>query len=116
MKYKATRKQVNNGYNTVIEVDYCDLHWLLEFHSPEACITRSGGWDADVYDMDRYGYGDVAIVTNYAPFGNKRLPYDKLKEYNDDAQAIVLDFNMEYQEKREAIRKMVQAFITDVLY
>ena len=116
MKYKTTRKQVKSGYSTIIEVGYCNLQYLLQYHNPEAYTTRSEGWGADVYDMDRYGYGGVAIVTGYAPFGNNRLPYNKLKEYDNEAKSIIQNYNMEYPEKREAIRKLVQAFITEVLY
>lgn len=116
MKYKTTKKQVNEGYNSVISVGYCNLQFLLQYHNPEAYTTRSEGWAADIYDLDRYGYGGVAIVTGYAPFGNNRPEYAKVLQYDNEARAIVQNYDMEYPEKLEAIRKLMQQFISAVLY
>lgn len=116
MKFKTTKKQVNEGYNTVISAGYCELQYLLQYHNPEAYTSRREGWGADIYDMDRYGFGGVAIVTGYEPFGNKKIEYEKAMQYDNEAKAIIYNNKMEHSEKLEAISKLVQMLITEVLF
>ena len=65
MKFRTTQKAIKQGYNNVISVPYCALQSLLRCEDPIAYTTRVEGWGADVY-----AFGDTAIVTGYAPFGN----------------------------------------------
>ena len=81
MKFKTTKKAVNEGYGTRIEIGYADLQFLLKYKDPAAYTTRTEGWGADIYD-----FGNVAIVTGYAPFGNFRPDYDMVHRYDKAAE------------------------------
>ena len=65
MSIKTTQKSVKQSYRYVIAVGYCDMQEILVGFSPIAHTERREGWAADVY-----AFGDCAIVTGYAPFGN----------------------------------------------
>ena len=81
MKFRTTKKAVNAGYGTRIEVGYADLQFLLKYKDAVAYTTRIEGWGADIYD-----FGNVAIVTGYAPFGNFRPDYDMVHRYDKAAE------------------------------
>ena len=81
MKFRTTKKAVNAGYGTRTEIGYADLQFLLKYKTPVAYTTRPEGWGADIYD-----FGNVAIVTGYAPFGNFRPDYDMVHRYDKAAE------------------------------
>ena len=107
MKYKTTKKAINNGFNTVICVGYCNLQHLLNYESASAYTARAEGWAADVYE-----FGGVAIVTGYAPFGNVRPSYDVIRRYDDQARGIL--YETRSYETRDALRSLIDAFIEEV--
>lgn len=109
MKFKTTQKAIKGGYSDVIRVGYCDLQYLLKFENPIAYTTRVEGWAADVYSVK-----NRAIVTGYAPFGNIKPPYSLVREYDDQARAIVEDWNTPQDVKREKIGVLLDAFIYEV--
>ena len=43
MKFKTTKKEINNGYEFVISAGYCKLQYLLKWESPIAYTTRADG-------------------------------------------------------------------------
>ena len=81
MKYRTSKKAVNAGYGTRIEVGYAELQFLLKYKDPVAYTTRVEGWGADIYD-----FGNVAIVTGYSPFGNFRPGYEICRRYDKAAE------------------------------
>ena len=81
MKFRTTKKAINAGYGTRIEIGYADLQNLLKYKNAVAYTTRPEGWGADIYD-----FGNVAIVTGYAPFGNFRPDYDMVHRYDEAAE------------------------------
>ena len=109
MNYKTTKKAIMQGYDKVICVGYCDLQHLLYHERVIAHTERPEGWGADVYD-----YGNIAIVTGYAPFGNVRPGYEINKKYDDQAQAIVYNYNMKYEIQIEALSELIKQYIQEV--
>lgn len=69
------------SYDYVISVGYCKLQNLLKFHNPIAYTSRIEGWAADVYD-----FGNTAIVTGNAPFGNRHPSFDLCEKYDNIAR------------------------------
>lgn len=108
MKYKTTKKAVMNGYYKVLAVPYCSLQHLLHYENEIAYTTRSEGWGADIYD-----FGNIAIVTGYAPFGNVRAGYDLNKKYDDLACEIVNDYNTPYAERKAKLDALIKEYIKE---
>jgi len=109
MKYKTTKRAVNAGYVTKICVSYCGLQHLLSYENPVAYTVRSEGWAADIYE-----FGNVAIVTGYAPFGNIRPGYDLCKKYDDEGRKVRYDYSIGWEKQKEKLRKLIDQFIEEV--
>lgn len=84
MKYKVSKKQVQQGYKTIIAVPYNRLQTLLKCEKAEAYTERREGWAADVYGFDT----DGAIATGNAPFGNIKPSAALMEKYEAEAREI----------------------------
>jgi len=109
MKFKTTQKAIKQGYKNVIQVSYCGLQNLLRCESPIAYTTRAEGWGADIYD-----FGNTAIVTGYAPFGNIRPGYELCQKYEKAAGEINSNYNLSYSERKAKLQELIKAFIEEV--
>lgn len=104
MKYKTTAKAIKNGYINVKCAGYCDLHYLLNNHSPIAYTAGIYGWNFDVYNI----YG-VTICTGYRGMPGERLKY--IGEYEQKARNILSWENKQpYDEKRKAVENLLKEF------
>ena len=74
MKFKTTRNQINQNYNSVISIGYCEAQYLLQGKNPIAYNAGYYGWNCDIYDIN-----GVAIVTGYRPWGNIHPDYNIIK-------------------------------------
>lgn len=108
MKQHVKKREINSRFSKVVAVGFCDLQHLLQFESPIAYTTRPEGWGADIY-----AFGNVAICTGYAPFGNVKLPYDTLRKYDDAAREIRGDWSIPYDEQYAKITDLLMKFITE---
>lgn len=109
MKYKTTKSAVMNGYENKIAISYCALQTLLRYESESAYTVRREGWAADIYD-----FGNTAIVTGYAPFGNIRPGYEVCKKYEKAAEKIAYNYNLKGDEQKQQLRKLIDEFIKEV--
>ena len=108
MKFKTTQKAIKNGYSNVIGVPYCALQRLLSCESEIAYTTRAEGWGADIYQ-----FGNTAIVTGYAPFGNIRPGYEVNQRYEERAtEATKGIYN--WNEKKAILRELIKEYIKEV--
>lgn len=107
MKYRTTKRDVNTGYGNIICIGYCRLQALLNYESPVAYTARREGWAADIYE-----FGNTAIVTGYAPFGNIRPDYEICQKYEKKAGEI--PYTLSYEERKEALNKLISEFIEEV--
>lgn len=108
MKIKTTQKAINNSFSKRICVGYCALQYLLYFESECAYTTRREGWGADIYD-----FGNTAIITGYAPFGNIRPDYALCREYDSKAEQIIYS-DIDWDEKKEKVSALIEEFIREV--
>lgn len=109
MKFKATQKDIRNGYSAVISIPYCNIQTLLSFESPVAyTVRREGCWGADIYQV-----GNVAISTGYAPFGNIKVPYEKQQEYEEAARKIRYEEN-DWDKMVLKIHNLLKKFVDEV--
>ena len=109
MKFKTTRNQINQNYNRVICVGYCDAQYLLNGKNPIAYNAGYYGWNYDLYDVK-----GVAIVTGYRPFGNIRPDYETIKKYEDEARKIAGNSWGNYQKMLDQVDQLLNQFIEEV--
>ena len=113
-KVQTTQKAIKEAYQNVIAVGYCNLQSLLDFfYDKERYYTvRREGWGSDVYD-----FGNVAISTGYAPFGNVRPNYELTQKYEHKAQELrsISLLKTTYPEKRKEAEKLIAEFIKEAL-
>lgn len=111
MKFKATKKEMRNGYHRIIGTGYCNMAYLLKFRNEIAYSTRSEGWACDYYEVE-----GVLISTGYAPLESKNThsTYDIIKKYDDQAQKIAYDYSMKWEDQKEAIEKLLHDYIKEV--
>ena len=103
MKFKTTRKAIVNGSVNVKCAGYCDLQYLLRYHDPIAYTCGVYGWNFNVYEV----YG-VTICTGYRNMPGKRL--EKIGEYEHQAESIVNDRNIPYDERVEKVEALLKEF------
>nr|DAM93906.1 MAG TPA: hypothetical protein [Caudoviricetes sp.] len=107
MKRKVTKKYaqyiVGKG---IIPIGYCHAQFLLHGRKPMwYTSSKTYGWRADVYNL---GEG-LAISTGYAPFGDIKLSYDFVKEYETAAfEAIAKHDEAEHERIFQAFVKAVR--------
>jgi hypothetical protein len=109
MKLKATKKEMRNGYYTIISIGYCDAQYLLRHESPTAYSCGQNGWSCDYYDID-----GVLISTGYSPLSDSNVKHDYklIREYDEKAkQAINLE---SYEETVKEITRLLHEFIKTV--
>jgi hypothetical protein len=109
MKFQTTKKAIENGYNNVISVPYCELQYLLYFDSPVAYTANKYGWQADIYNIE-----NAAIVTGYAPFGNIKPRYTLCRRYDDIARDIIYS-NLSSENQREQITALKRDFLQEAI-
>ena len=109
MKFKTTRKQINQNYNRVICIGYCQAQYLLNGKNPIAYNSGVYGWNCDIYDIN-----GVAIVTGYNPFGNIRPDYETIKKYEDEACRIACNSWGSYQNMIDKLDQLLNQFIEEV--
>lgn len=108
MKTRITAKAIRHGFKNVIEIGYCDLHYILHSIQPTYYTAGMYGWNADVYVID----SDTAIVTGYRPFGNIHPDYQVIREFKE-AESRVND--SDYDVRRAKYYELLRDFIGTVL-
>ena len=112
MKFKATKKQMLEGYSKIISVGYCNIDYLLRYEAAIAYSAGRDGWSCDYYDI-----GGTLISTGYAPLGGKAVSvdYETSQKYNELACEIACDYSIEWSTKKEKVRSLLEEFIQEVL-
>ena len=95
MKFKTSRKAIVEGTpkSALFAVGYCDMAYLLCYHSPIAYTCGVYGWNFDVYEV----YG-LTICTGYRNMPGRNLV--GVKEYEEAARKITTsDHPWDYQKE-----------------
>lgn len=109
MKFKTTKKEMKENYNTILSIGYCNAQNLLKFENEIAYSTRSEGWACDYYDIN-----NVCISTGYAPIG-EHVDYETLKKYDDLARTITCDYSIPYEEQKNKVHELLNEFVNEVV-
>lgn len=105
MKYKTTTKALKAGSCKIVCAGYCDLQFLLHYHSPIAYTCGVYGWNYDVYEID-----GLTICTGYRGMPGKRA--NNIHEYEKNAEMILSYENKaSYEEKRAQIENLLHEFV-----
>ena len=91
MKFKTTKKVINEVYRNIICVGYADLSYLLTYIEPMAYTCGVYGWNADIYNIN-----------------------GKVHKYNMMARDINHDTN-DYVEIKEKLNNLINEFMEEVL-
>ena len=111
MKFKTTKKEVNEGYSCVLKVGYCELQDLLHYQNPIAYTCGVYGWNADIYNAPEPRWGGTAIVTGYRPFGFQ-IPHELCVAYNKKACEILNSQLYDYDKTREQLNTLIWSLIS----
>lgn len=103
MKYKTTIRAIREGACNPRSVDYCDLQFLLNNHSPNAYTCGVYGWNFDIYEV----YG-LTICTGYRGMVGPRC--EGVAEYEKKAKAIFHDEKLSYDEAKEIVENLLHEF------
>ena len=114
MKLQTTKSNIKRNFCTVLTVGYCEIQYLLNYCSPFAYSAGVCGWSCDYYTPSTK-YSGVCIATGYNTdrLGGKRVSYELVKEYEQKALELVLDYSQ--NNKREALNALIDEFIEKAL-
>lgn len=108
MVFRTTTKALKQGTaaNKLFATGYCTIHSLLSCTAPVAYNAGVYGWNYDVYVI-----GDVTICTGY-----RGMPGEPLKNtaaYEEKAREICSRTQLSFVERRDALNKLITAFISE---
>jgi hypothetical protein len=107
-----TRKEINQNFNKVFAVGYCDLQTLLCRCNRVGYNSGIYGWNYDVYALDN---GNIAICTGYRSMPGKSIDYTLIKKYEDKARALLLTTTYtEYAKTNKKLEKLIKQFIDEL--
>ena len=109
MKLQTTKKHIRENAGVILSIGYCSADSLLQHVSPFAYSAGVYGWACDYYD-----FGGVCISTGYNPIG-KHVNFELLKEYEAKAQKINYNYELSYQERKDATNALLKEFISKQL-
>jgi len=107
LKFRTTRKAITAGYYYTIECGYADLQHLLNYRNPVAYTCGTDGWNADIYEVG----SNACIVTGYRPFGRIKANYERNREYDRKAEAIVHDYKRPYEERKAELDRLLNELV-----
>lgn len=108
MKVKTTRKYINAVYNPVFSVGYCGAQALLYGVDPFAYNSGVYDWNCDYYYIN-----GVCICTGYRPHGISTI--GKTAKYEEQAEKIRNDWNIDYDKKLELIAEIRDKWISELM-
>ena len=109
MKVQTTKKTVKNNYSKIIRIGYCDMQTLLSLEEPFAYTAGVYGWNANIYDLN-----GIALVTGYRTFGEISPSWELIEKYEQKAKEVI-DLIYNYEERKEALKTLIDSFLEEVI-
>lgn len=106
MEFITTKRAVINHFDITAEIPFGHFQHLLNYQRPEARTEGIYGVNAYIYDFD-----DVAIVTGNRPYGNYKMAWNLINEYEDKAKAINNNRTLEYEERKNQVNTLLNEVI-----
>ena len=101
MKVRATKKEIKNGYNTVLSVGYCSMQNLLNYQSAFAYSAGVYGWACDYYEVK-----GVCISMGYQPIG-QAVDYKLIREYEQKAEKLSCNYEQPYEQRKSEMNELL---------
>jgi len=101
MKVKATKKEIKNGYGTILSVGYCSMQNLLNYQSAFSYSAGLYGWSCDYYDVK-----GICISTGYQPIGQP-VDYKLVREYEQKAESFSSNYDLPYEQRKEQMNVLL---------
>jgi hypothetical protein len=109
MKYKTTKKELNNNYHEIIGIGYCEAQNLLQYQNTCSYCTGVYGWSCDNYDI-----GGILISTGYSYINSKNVKnydYELLNKYELLAEKI--PYNEVF--RKDKVNELLNSFILECI-
>lgn len=110
-KMKTTKKFIRENYQTIINVDYCNLQFLLRYEHPFGYTHGIYGWQCDFYDVN-----GICICTGYDTMATKKNPgpsYELTRKYDDLARSLLN--NNQHVVLKAKLDELLKEFIEEAL-
>lgn len=115
MKAKITVRDAKRLH--AYKIWYCDAQCILRFEDPIFYTSNQYGRRADFYKIEHPDTWDIVRVSTwYWPIGDKYINYERLKIYEEKAQAldrIMLSGDYYYRDRRKAHRRLFFEMLED---
>lgn len=106
MEFITTKRAVINHFDITAEIPFGHFQHLLNYQRPEARTEGIYGVNAYIYDFD-----EIAIVTGPRPYGNCKMDWNLINEYEDKAKAINNNRTLEYEERKNQVNALLNEVI-----
>ena len=113
MKIKMSMKQAHAGANKVYAAGYCAMQYLLYGKEPFAYNAGIYGWNNDSYLIFTKS-GMVVISTGYRNMQADHIPYITMEKYEKQAEQVMHDRELTYQEKTERVNELLLALFDEI--
>lgn len=113
MKTKMSMKQAHAGARKVYAAGYCSMQCLLNYKEPFAYNAGLYGWNNDSY-LIFTKRGAVVISTGYRNMQGAHIDYDTMEKYEKQAEKIVHDRTLDYDEKVEKVNALLVAMFDEI--
>ena len=110
-KIKTTKKAMNESYNKIVSIGYCNAQNLLHYEDAYTYCSRTEGWSCDNYNVN-----DTLISTGYAPITSKNVncSYDIVKKYDTAAEAIIYNHELSYEDQKAKVKLLLTEFVKEI--
>lgn len=88
MKFKTTRKEINNNYDKILKLGYCEASTLLRAAREVAYTSGVYGWNFDLFEAQNSNGNIVAICTGYRNMAGVE-PSAPVTEFEKRAAALI---------------------------
>ena len=113
MKIKMSMKQAHAGARKVYAVGYCGMQHLLYGKEPFAYNVGIYGWNNDSY-LIFSKRGTLVISTGYRNMQAVHIPYSVMEKYEKQAEKVVYDRTISYEEKTEKVNELLLAMLNEI--
>ena len=110
MRTKVTKKEINNRFKYVLNVDFDEIPNLLFFNPSHYYATRAEGWACDFYEISN----DICLSSGYAPTG-KYISRETQKKYELRAKKIIQSKTFKRETKQKKIESLILEFTNEVI-
>lgn len=110
MRTRVTKKEINNRFKHVLNVDFDLIPNLLFFIPSYYYSTRTEGWACDYYEISN----EICFCSGYAPIG-KEISRETQKKYEEKAKKVIQSKTFKQDTKRKKIESLILDFTNQAI-